>query len=356
MIAIEELLTPASADSPCGPDPEHHVQFQLLALAARGKPAQEMGERSTKAVPPDWNAVKVGALRFFAGIADDDPKKALGPTRDLRVAVLLTRALLQMEALVGFEAGLRLINGLLDRHWDHVHPQLDPDDGDASLRVNAICELINPDELIKEIREALVAPAVRQGRVRVRDVHVATGKSEPRKDEPRLTEDQVGGLLLESEKTHPGCIDAARNTVVVLDAIQRKLVEMLGADNAPSLKPLRDQLAPVSAIGERLLRRNAESGESASDGTAGADEDTMDRSQTTAVPAGTRGDIRSVDDAVKVLDRVCEFIDRTQPSHPAPLLLRRAQRLMKMNFVEIIADMAPDSLGTIKQLAGVKDE
>ncbi len=331
------------------------MQVQMLALVARGKPAQAMGERSTKAVPPDWNAVKVGALKFFAGIADDDPKKGLGPTRDLRVAVLMTRALFQMEALPGLESGLRLIHGLLDRHWDHVHPQLDPDDGDATLRVNAICELINPDDLLKEVREGLATPAIRQGRVRIRDVHVAAGKAEPRKDEQRLTEAQIEGILREAAKAHPGCLEAGRNAVALLDAIHGKLVEKVGPANAPNLKPLRDQLAPVSAICERLLNRGTEANDAAADATAGGGNGSVDPSQPTPA-AGMRADIRSIDDAVKVLDRVCDFIDRTQPSHPAPLLLRRAQRLMKMTFVEIIADMAPESLGTIKQLAGVKDE
>jgi type VI secretion system protein ImpA len=255
--------------------------------------------------------------------------------------------------LPGLESGLRLIAGLLDRHWEHVHPQLDPDDGDASLRVNAITELINPETLLKELREALVAPAVRQGRVRVRDVHIAAGKLEPREGDPRLTDAQISGLLLEAEKTHPGCLAAAMNTRVALDTIQRKLTEMLGAEIAPDLRPLADQLAPVGAVCARLLGEDAGAHAGASSSNGGASE--ADPSGSSSA-GGHAGELRSVDDAVRILDRVCEFIDRTQPSHPAPLLLRRAQRLMKMNFVEIIADLAPDSVGTIKHLAGVKDE
>ena len=79
--------------------------------------------------------------------------------------------------------------------------------------------------------------------------------------------------------------------------------------------------------------------------------------QESPAPAGSAsGEIRSRDDALRQLDRGREFIERTEPANPAPLLIRRAQRLMRKTFVEIIEDLTPDSLGTIKSIAGIKDE
>ena len=34
--------------------------------------------------------------------------------------------------------GIELVGGLLDTHWDHLHPLPDPDDGDLYGRVNAL--------------------------------------------------------------------------------------------------------------------------------------------------------------------------------------------------------------------------
>jgi type VI secretion system protein ImpA len=65
------------------------------------------------------------------------------------------------------------------------------------------------------------------------------------------------------------------------------------------------------------------------------------------------GEIRSREDAIRMLERVCEFMERTEPSNPAPLLIRRAQRLVSKNFIEIMEDLAPDSLGAIKGIAGI---
>jgi type VI secretion system protein ImpA len=65
--------------------------------------------------------------------------------------------------------------------------------------------------------------------------------------------------------------------------------------------------------------------------------------------------IRSREDAIRMLERVCEYVERYEPTNPAPLLIRRAQRLMTKSFVEIIEDLTPDSVATIKALGGIKD-
>ena len=61
----------------------------------------------------------------------------------------------------------------------------------------------------------------------------------------------------------------------------------------------------------------------------------------------------SRDDAIRTLERVCEWIERHEPSNPAPLLIRRAQRLMRKNFFEIIRDLAPDGLDAVERIAGI---
>ena len=53
-----------------------------------------------------------------------------------------------------------------------------------------------------------------------------------------------------------------------------------------------------------------------------------------------------------MLDCVCEFLERSEPSSPAPLLIRRAQRLIGSGFLDIMRDMAPESLGHIAVITG----
>jgi len=62
------------------------------------------------------------------------------------------------------------------------------------------------------------------------------------------------------------------------------------------------------------------------------------------------------DEAVRIALEVCDFLERTEPSHPAPLLIRRAARLLDLSFVDIIRDLAPDAAGQIENLGGLRRE
>jgi type VI secretion system protein ImpA len=64
------------------------------------------------------------------------------------------------------------------------------------------------------------------------------------------------------------------------------------------------------------------------------------------------GGLRTRRDALRMLDSVCEFLERSEPSNPAPLLIRRAQRLIGSGFLDIMRDMAPESLGHIEIITG----
>ena len=66
------------------------------------------------------------------------------------------------------------------------------------------------------------------------------------------------------------------------------------------------------------------------------------------------GEVRSRDQALRALDLVCRYLERHEPSNPAPLFIRRAQRLMTKNFLEIMKDLMPDSLPHLEGLAGSK--
>ena len=67
---------------------------------------------------------------------------------------------------------------------------------------------------------------------------------------------------------------------------------------------------------------------------------------------GISGDIRSRDDVIRVLTKVSEYLERNEPTNPAPLLIRRAQRLMTMSFVDIMKEMAPEGMDSLTKIAG----
>ena len=59
------------------------------------------------------------------------------------------------------------------------------------------------------------------------------------------------------------------------------------------------------------------------------------------------------EDAVKAIDLVCQYLERTEPTSPAQLLLRRAQRLIDKNFLELVKELAPEALNEVAKIMGV---
>jgi type VI secretion system protein ImpA len=343
---METLLAAIADHPPCGPDLEYDPQFVALETAARGKPEQQSGDKIIPAEQPDWGAIRQQA------------EALLTRTKDLRVAVLLARALVRVDNLSGLRDGLKLLHGLLERYWEQVHPVPDPDDPDGFLiRLNALgplADALGPlseaGAMLMDVRSALVVVSGPHGRVSVRDILLAAGRLQPAKGETVLSQAQIESAIAVAAAQDRGRIDAARDCVDSVKAIYALLSDKVGTDRATDLRPLSDMLKLVV-----LACNNATSqpGEAAPD--AGAESGGI-----AAEPAANRpvvaGEIRSREDAMRALDSVCKFYERTEPGNPAPLLIRRAQRLINKSFVEIMQDLAPDGLNQIRNIAGLKDE
>lgn len=339
---IDALTSALSAAAPCGPDLEYDQEFMALELAARGKPEQQFGDTVVPAEEPDWRDVKARAQTLFAR------------TKDLRVAVLLTRALTITDNFVGLSTGLQLINQLLLLYWDSVHPLLDADEShDPTMRLNALMPLADGDTFVRELRSIYLVGPGRSGKISVRDILILAGKL-PATGEDIRSQSEIDGILRASAAEPGGMaqIDAARSALQGCRALQQLLEDKVGAERVPNIKLLSDILSVVVKLCESLAASDtiADTGAVAAT-TPGA----FDNASNNAATA-TAGPLRSREDALRLLDRICEFIERTEPSHPAPLLIRRAQRLMNMSFVEIIRDLAPDGLGQARNIAGLDKE
>ena len=331
---LAALLEEVSPDSACGLDLEYDPEFMALEQAARGKPEQQFGDTVVPAAEPDWSDVGKRAEALFVR------------TKDLRVAILLVRALLRQSDFVGLNAGLMLLVQLLERYWDSVYPRLEADeDNDPTMRLNVLGALIDSDGLLRDMRLTHLVPPGAHGRLMVRDILVAMGKL-PAGPDGAPNAGQMEGILKAAATDHAKSINAARESLHAVHELQAVLNSKLGVERALNLQPFTDMLNVVVKACDNAL------------GGAGFNlESEMAVESNAGVPvSASHGEIRSREDSIRLLDRVCEYMERTEPSNPAPLLIRRAQRLISKNFIEIIEDLAPDSLGAIKGIAGLGRE
>jgi type VI secretion system protein ImpA len=52
---------------------------------------------------------------------------------------------------------------------------------------------------------------------------------------------------------------------------------------------------------------------------------------------------------------VADFFRRNEPSSPIPLLVDRAKRLVSKDFLEVLADIAPEALHVARAAGGIKE-
>jgi type VI secretion system protein ImpA len=64
------------------------------------------------------------------------------------------------------------------------------------------------------------------------------------------------------------------------------------------------------------------------------------------------GVIRSREDVVRTLDGVLEYYRQVEPGSPVPLLLRRVQKLVPMDFVQAMQELNLATVDTLRPLAG----
>jgi len=337
----EDLLNPISAEKPCGDDLSYDPAFQELEVLMRGKPETQF----SPAEDPDWKQLQDRCLELW-------PR-----SKDLRLAAALSLASLKMSGVPAFRDSLALVKGLLEQYWDGVYPLLDAsDNNDPTQRVNIIAGLAmpvgtygDPMRILDRLREAPLTNSTQMGRFSLGDI-LRSEKGESAPDgKAAPSPAQIDAAFKDSK---PGDLEALNKAVgeslELVKAIDAFLTTTLGADKAPDLealprelKEMQKKLAPYLPAGSVPI---PESG----NGEAGA----------ATGPAGARqpiaGEIQSRKDVARMIEKICEYYQREEPSSPVPYILRRAQRLADMDFMQIIDDLSPDSVKEILRITGDK--
>jgi len=336
LIDVAALLAPVAEGNPCGPDLEYDSAFLALEEAARGKAEQQFGDTIIPAEDPDWRKVQTLSQELATR------------TRDVRVAVHLLRSSTRLQGLLAAADGLRLIEGLLSQHWDHVHPPLDADDNnDPTMRLNALAPLVDGAGFLTDIRKAPLLAG--RGGITGRDFELASGKAQPFDGESVIPMAGIAQALRDAEAQQAGLLatlSGLADTVTAIDSVINERASISG----PEFRPLRVLLQTISDAAKQVAGGAAD--QAAAEAQAGAEGGAASGGAQFAV-AAPAGVLRNREDAIQALDKVCQWLELNEPSNPAPLLIRRAQRLMSKNFLDIIRDLVPDGIDQIAKLAGV---
>jgi len=126
-----------------------------------------------------------------------------------------------------------------------------------------------------------------------------------------------------------------------------------GSQATPDFATLSDPLArTLKRVNDLLAARPAEESEGAA---ASGSSDSAGGQLADDRGGVSFGAVRNRQDATRALEAVAEFFRTHEPSSPIPLLLERAKRLVAKNFLEVLAELAPEALAPAKAASGVRD-
>lgn len=353
-------------------DPRFHTVERLLEPAARSFRLENIRTGGTGSVAIDWSEI-------LSQSAD------LAPTgRDIRLLVIVARALANAEGFDGMRQGLDLLTSTVDQHWDTVHPVLreaaSPREA-ATRRINALFQLENSDNgLLCDLEFATVLSPRGIGPVTVGDL-CAGGltRNQAQTELPSgLGEKEMTELLSRHEaranRVTAACraqaierpeemaaltqsVEAARTALAALEAALTARVgeNGVGVKFKELDKVLSRALAPLAAA-----QSQAAPGAAVSEVTAMAEPSAPPPATNGAHPpsaaGGIPGAVNSRRDVERCLDMIIDFYERTEPSSPIPHLARRMRKMVPMNFLQLMEEIAPSGMKEFKNVAGVDDK
>ena len=340
MFDLDTLLAPISDDTPSGEDLEYDSEFSELEMANRPTEERVIGDTVIPSEEPDYGEVTRQAQAL------------LSRTHDLRVAVIIANAALRTEGIGGFHQALAYIQGCLENHWDTVHPQLDEDDGDATMRVNAVFSLAGRDTVLRSLRLCPLLRSRAFGLFNLRDLEIAAGDISVPGGEAQTDSQTIAAAARDMDPDDlAALLTAVGAALEAVKSISAIFDDHIGADG-PDLDPLQTMLFDIRRRVSALAPGDIAEGAGMTD-DADAPAAAPVAGAARAAPSGA---ITSPAEVRATLDRIMTYYRTYEPSSPLPILLERAKRLVGADFVTIIRDLAPEGMGNVRIVGGIEPD
>ena len=367
---FQHFLAPVDDKNPSGVDLRNDARFheieRLIAPAANGNRDVTDGTSADAAVSVDWEDVQSKLIDLAAD------------GQDLRVLVVAVRAAYQTDLFAGLAEGLKALTSLLDQYWDTIHPELRdrPNPKDAALRrINALMQLENDESGLLGDMEYLPVFSVRglgpvtgldleKGQLSADQVlregpsGLGQDEQEALKEAHKERVNRVRASCRAYASENSDELESLRKDVAAcqtaLASLEATLAEKLDAKNGVGVK-----FGELTQFLERIMTTLESAG--------GEETDMAEQETATDTPAepepaakttgsGTLGPITSRKDVERHLDMIIAFYERTEPSSPIPHLARRMRRMVPMDFMELMNEIAPSGLKEFRNAAGVNEK
>lgn len=369
---LDGFLAPLNGPNPSGTDLRNEARFhaivRLLEPAARARRIEAERAGGAGNTPLDW-AQLLSEARDLAASG-----------RDLRLLVIVARALANDDGLGGLAAGLGLLRQTVTDFWDSVHPALrdSPSPREAALRrINAVYQIESSDDgLLCDLEFNVILSPRGLGPVTGADLAAAAiSRATFLAEGPSgLGDKELAALVATHEARVARVMTACRATANEQpEVLAESLSNIAGARTAlTGLEAALNAHVSENGVGVRfaalgtLLARIGQALEAGKSATAAPDAE-MPQSPAPDTPsapalsahangAAMPGQINSRRDVERCLDMIIDFYQRTEPSSPIPHLAQRMRKMVPMNFMQLMEEIAPSGMKEFRNVAGALDE
>jgi len=335
---LQQLEEPVSGDGASGESLTYSDRYAEMERLAQGRSEQQYGDAIFDAQEPEWASLEEQALELAAD------------THDLRVGVYLTQGLLRTNGLGGFADGLELLVTWLTNEWETLHPELDPDDGEEAIeRSNILLGLCDPERTLSSLTRIPLAVHAGHGQCNLADLRIARGDTQSHGEGNHLTMHAIREMFLATDRSE---VFAKQAHAERAERSAQQIVDVFHAQTgtSPNMSPLTTLLQEIHASIEEMMPDTPIPQPKTTSGPIARETDSSMPAASSTSVGGLRVENRR--DVVTILDELCAYYDRNEPSSPVPLLLQRTRQLVEMDFVDIVRNLAPDGLADVSRWVG----
>lgn len=339
MIEYEIYVDPINRENSVGFNIEYETEYLNLLDLVRDKPEQQYGDVIIEAKEKDWQKV--------FNISSDI---LLEKSKDLNVMSYFALSSIYCYGVSGFYLSLRIIYENLNLYWDDIYPALYDEDNniDADYRINSLSLLNSNEGIIKALKSTTLVK------------NRLTNNYYTFKDVEKILENPA-----ESHNIYPGGVErlyidfkmaatdekSEINLLVKSLDIIKNIVKIF--DNKIGSSELRlDKLEEfINKFVQLLKDKSKNEVVINTESTKNLEKDVI-----VGEFHWNNIEVKSRNDIDLLLEKIYLYFEKNEPSHPAPLFIRRIQRLMTYNFYEIMKDISPDSMDKLINLVGQPTE
>ncbi len=335
MIEYEIYIEPISRDNSVGSNVEYESNYLNLLDLIRDKPEQQYGDVIIEAKEKDWEKI--------FNISSDI---LLEKSKDLNVMSIFTLSSIYCYGVTGLYSSLKVIYENLNLYWEDIYPSLCDEDNtpDVDYRINSLSLLNSNEGVIKALKSTILVK------------NKLINNFYTFKDVEKILENPT-----DSHNIYPGGNERLYVDLKMAIADDKSEISLLvkSLDIIKNIIKLFDSKVGYSELQlhklEEFINKFVLLLEDKTKNQVAVNVQLTKNSEKDVIIGEFHWnniEIKSRNDIDLLLEKIYLYFEKNEPSHPAPLFIRRIQRLMTYNFYEIMKDISPDSMDKLINLVG----